>query len=328
MPKVFNRARMTTATTGTGTITLGSAVSGYQTFANAGVANADSIHYTIEDGTAWEIGTGTYTSSGTTLSRSLVQSSTGSLLNLSGSAQVFITAPATAINNLDAVNASTARTNLGVGTGDSPQFTAIELGNASDTTLTRSAAGTVAVEGVNLAKSTDIVGKQSIWVPASAMYARATNGAAYGSVETSTNKVMFKTLDFDTTTQEFAQFAIRMPKGWNEGTLTFQAVWSHAATTTNFGVAWALEAVALSDAEAGDTAFGTAVQVTDTGGTTNMLYITAESGAITVGSSPAAQDYVAFQIKRVPADAADTMAIDARLHGVTVFYTTDAATDA
>lgn len=151
MPKVFNRARMTTATTGTGTITLGSAVSKYQSFAAAGVANADSVHYTIEDGTAWEIGTGTYTSSGTTLSRTLVQSSTGSLLNLSGTAEVFITAPATAINNLDALNVSTARTNLGLGTGDSPQFTAIELGNASDTTISRVSAGVIAVEGATLA---------------------------------------------------------------------------------------------------------------------------------------------------------------------------------
>jgi hypothetical protein len=96
MAVLKNRAKMSTSTTGTGTITLGSAEDGYQTFADAGVANADVVRYVIEDtGGAFEIGTGTYTSSGTTLSRTVSESSnSNNAINLSGSATVFIGATA------------------------------------------------------------------------------------------------------------------------------------------------------------------------------------------------------------------------------------------
>ena len=102
-----NRVKVSTSTTGTGTITLGSAFAGFQTFADGGISNGDVVRYTIIDGTAFEIGSGTYTHSGTTLSRTLTESSTGSLLNLSGSdVEVFITADSEDLITKDATTNS------------------------------------------------------------------------------------------------------------------------------------------------------------------------------------------------------------------------------
>lgn len=97
---LYNLARMSTATTGTGTITLGSAVTSYLSFADAGVADAATVTYAIVDGNSREIGRGVYTSSGTTLTRATILESTngGSAISLSGSAEVFITAAAEDIN--------------------------------------------------------------------------------------------------------------------------------------------------------------------------------------------------------------------------------------
>jgi hypothetical protein len=76
-----NRVKVTSTTTGTGAFTLGSAVAGYQDFSVIGDGN--ETYYVITDGTDWEVGKGTYTSSGTTLSRAQVfgSSNSGALVN-------------------------------------------------------------------------------------------------------------------------------------------------------------------------------------------------------------------------------------------------------
>lgn len=102
---LLNRARMTTATTGTGTVTLGSAVVGYATFAEAGAVDATVYAYAIQDGNDIEIGDGTYTSSGTTFSRdtvtvSKISGTAGtSKINLSGAAEIFITPKASDLSS-------------------------------------------------------------------------------------------------------------------------------------------------------------------------------------------------------------------------------------
>lgn len=98
-----NRVQMSVSgTPGTGTITLGSAASGYQSFSSAYGANA-TVDCLFEDGTAWEIARGcTYTHSGTTLSRGTLEaSSTGSAISLTSAAVVSLIAPAELFDRLE-----------------------------------------------------------------------------------------------------------------------------------------------------------------------------------------------------------------------------------
>jgi hypothetical protein len=118
MAALLNRARMSTATTGTGTVTLGSAVSGYATFAEASAVDATVYSYCIEDGSDFEIGVGTYTSAGTTFSRDTVTASKisgtagTSKINLSGTAEIFITLRVGDLGTAAAKNTGTSGSNV------------------------------------------------------------------------------------------------------------------------------------------------------------------------------------------------------------------------
>lgn len=172
-------------------------------------------------------------------------------------------------------------------------------------------------------------GKQAIYIAAGSMRPSISGGSqALASVVTSANQPDILSLDFDPTTIEYCQFSFVMPRKWNEGTITAKFHWSHAATTTNFAVVWALQAVAVSNDDPIATNYGTAVTVTDTGGTTNDFYSSDETSPITVGGSPQPEDMVFFRAYRDATAGGDTLAIDARLMGITVYITTNAGTDA
>jgi len=145
---VKDRVQETTTTTGTGTLTLGGAVLGFQTFAVIG--NANQTYYAIADPTTgdYEVGIGTYTASGTALSRTTVleSSNSNSLVNFAaGSKNVFCTYPAERAVYLD--TAGSAVTLLDIGT------LGASTANISTANIT---SGTVATTPVN---NTDIVNK-------------------------------------------------------------------------------------------------------------------------------------------------------------------------
>jgi hypothetical protein len=107
---IADRVRETTTTTGTGTVSLLGAVTGFQSF-SAGIGNSNSTYYTISNNVTnqWEVGIGTYTAVGSTLSRTtvLASSNSGSLVNFStGTADVFVTYPSERAVYINSANTS------------------------------------------------------------------------------------------------------------------------------------------------------------------------------------------------------------------------------
>jgi hypothetical protein len=185
------------------------------------------------------------------------------------------------------------------------------------------------IEFNNLVTDVDGIsgGKETIWVPATDMYPTTTNGcAALTQVEGTANRPELKCLDFDPSSDEYAQFSIAFPKSWDESTITFKVFFT--VSGTNGGtVSWALSGVAFADNDAIDTVFGTAVAPTAKAhsGTATDLDITAESGNVTIAGSPSTGEVVFFTIMRDV--SADSQTGDARLLGIQIFFTTDAVND-
>jgi hypothetical protein len=200
--------------------------------------------------------------------------------------------------------------NLRVGT--------IELGADTDTTLSRTAAGELSVEGVPVT----MTGKKTMWIPAGSMQSRTTSGSENTTREI--NSITTGVQKFDTAADEGVNFNVAFPKAWNAGTVTFQAVWTAASGsgTVEFELRGGCFA---NDAAINVTGLGTAVASTDTLLAADDVHVSPESSAITLTN--AADDCLTyFELIRDVSD--DTLGVDAELIGIKLYYTTNAGNDA
>ncbi len=281
------------------------------------------VYATANDGTNPDIddtGFITASSTDTLTNKTLTSPKIGtSILDTNGNELALLTATSSAVNEVTLANAAT---------GNNPSFAATGGDSNIGIDLKTKGTGVIKAEdsGGNVS-AVKIAGKETIWIPAAAMYAATTNGADAEQVETTATRPDMMVFDFDASTKQYTQFTIAMPKSWNEGTLTYQVYWAPSSTNTGNAI-FGLQAVACADGDTIDVAFGTAIEVTDAGiGTVEDQQITSESSAMTVAGSPAAGEQTYFQLYRDAADGSDTFTGECRVLGIKLFFTTDAAND-
>lgn len=208
-----DRVQETTTTTGTGTVTLLGAVTGYQSFAVVG--NANTTYYCIagQTGAEWEVGIGTYTSAGTTLARTtvLASSNAGSLVNFSaGTKNVFVTYPA----------GYTVNTQTGAATSVANAVTFNSSGGAAaGTTYNGSVARTIDYSSVG-APSTTGTGASGSWgISVTGSSASCTGNAATATTATTANGLnsanSYTAVSFTATSDE------RLKTNWRPMTADF-----------------------------------------------------------------------------------------------------------
>ena len=266
------------------------------------------------------MGNVTLTGTETLTNKTLTSPAIGtSILDTNGLELALLTATGSAVNEITLANAAS---------GSNPTLTASgDDANIGISLATKGSGVIKAEDSGGTVSAVKIAGKETIWVPALAMYPTTTNGcAAVAQVEGTAQRPEIKACDFDASSDEFAQFAVTFPKSWNEGTVTFQTFWSVTGTNTGT-VCFQLAGGSIANDAAIDTAYGTAVANTAlaASGTASDLMVNAESGAVTIANA-AADTWTSFQINRDI--SADDQTADARLLGIKLFFTTDAANDA
>jgi hypothetical protein len=162
-------------------------------------------------------------------------------------------------------------------------------------------------------------GYKTLYVPASQITPRSDSGATPNYYESPTYKIHFETLDFDPDVAQYSQFNVIMPEDWDRGTVKVKFSWMADTGTGN--VVWCIQSQALTDSDAIDATYGTAVTVTDNLTTLLDIQLSDATEAMTVAATPALDDMICFQVYRdKPNQASDTFTGNARLISVFIQY--------
>ena len=265
----------------------------------------------------------------------------GYIADPSGNELVIFDQTSSAVNEVTIVNNSTGvmpiikasgETNIGLqlspkGSGKVTITDGTDLTKKVDLNVSGVTTGTTRVLTVpdsSITLGPTVLGTQDIFIPATAMWARTTTGAGgLTRVETGTNKINYQVWEFDTSTQEYVQFGWIPPRNYNNGTVKFIFHWTNASGGSTETVDWSVAGVAISNDDALDVAMGTAVITTDTWIAQNDNHVSPQSTAVTIAGTPADSDFIMFEISRKT--STDNLTGDARLIGVNLEYTIDAA---
>ena len=256
---LFNRVKVSTATTGTGTITLGTALSTYLSFAAGGVSNGNQVSYLIEDGnTGWEIGTGTYTTAGTTLSRNAIKSSNANNeINLTGNAVVSITALSADIVTPDNVQTLTSKilTSPTINTpaivGGTIDGTSVGATNPDSGTFSTLTATGGTINGVSTGATTRSTGAfTTLTANSNTTFTGGMGKVGIGAVNSSA------ALNIDTNATTGTGLGVRIPQEIQSTTSLYRGVNVNASTAA---ASFTIPTVGLFVAEMGTIGAGSAV---------------------------------------------------------------------
>lgn len=236
------------------------------------------------------------------------------ILDDSGNEQLIFKKTASAVNQFEVTNAAT---------GNAPSLSS--TGGDTNIDLNLASKGTGGVKANNALVKT--VGKETIWIPSGALYVHAAAPATAYVFDSGSEDIYLRTWSFSGTGVGAVQFAIAMPKSWDEGTLTAQFLWTAEGGSAG-NVLWAIQGRSFSNDDPLNASKGGSQSVVDAWIANGDLHISDETSAITLNGSAAENDMIVFEVVRDATNGSDTFATAALLIGVKLHYTSNASTDA